>query len=68
MRPPHFYLRAIGITIAVCAATAAIGALANKFLRRGIENSQVGRISRGIDAFTPDIQRRDKEVEELIRP
>jgi hypothetical protein len=27
-----------------------------------------GRISRGIDAFTPDVKRRDSEVEELIRP
>jgi hypothetical protein len=68
MRPPHFWIRAIAITVAVCAATAVVGSMANSLLRRGIENSQVGRISRGIRAITPDVERRDKEVEELTGP
>ena len=68
MRPPYFLIRAIATTIAVCAVTTVFGSLANKLFRRGIENRKVRQISRGIDAMTPDIERRDKEVEELSRP
>jgi hypothetical protein len=68
MRPQYFWIRAIAITAAVCAVTAAVGSVANKLLSRGIENSRVGQISRRIDAITPEVERRDKEVKELIRP
>jgi uncharacterized membrane protein len=68
MRSPYFLIRPIATTIAVCAVTAVFGSLANKLFLRGIEHSKVGQISRGIDAMTPDIERRDKEVDELSRP
>ena len=68
MRPQYFWIRALATTIAVCAAAAVFGSLADKLFHRGIENSKVGEISRRIDAMTPDIERRDKEVEELTRP
>ena len=67
MRSKYFWIRAVGITIAVCAVTAAIGSLAERLIRRGIDDSKVGQISRGIEAVTPDIERRDREVEELTR-
>jgi hypothetical protein len=68
MRPPNFYIRATAIAIAVCAVVYAVSSLADKLIRHGIDNRMGGRISRGIDAFTPDVKRRDSEVEELIRP
>jgi hypothetical protein len=68
MRSPYFLIRAIAATIAVCAVTAVVGSWAAKLIRRGAENSDVGRISRGIEAITPEVERRDKEVKELIRP
>ena len=68
MRPPNFYIRAVGITIAVLAVVYWAGSLADKLIRHNIDNSMGGRISRGMDAFTPDVKRRDSEVDELIRP
>lgn len=68
MRPLTFWIRALATAIAVCAVTAVFGSLADKIFRRGIGRSKVGEISRGIDAITPGIERRDKEVEELSRP
>jgi hypothetical protein len=68
MRPPWFAIRAVAIAIAVCVATAFAGsAIVGAIMRRG-PRSQLGRIARGIKDMTPDIQRRDKEVEELTRP
>jgi hypothetical protein len=64
----RFLVRASAITIGVCAASAAIGSMASTMWRRQYEGSQIGGISRGIRSFTPDIERRDKEVEELSRP
>lgn len=68
MRPAYFWIRAVAITAAVSAATAAVGSMADKLFRRGIEKSWVGQISRGIEAITPEIEHRDNEVEELTRP
>ena len=58
----------MAITIAVCVAVYAIGSLADKLIRHRIDNSMGGRISRGIKAITPGVQRRDSEVEELTQP
>lgn len=68
MRPPNFYVRAMAITIAVCAVVYWAGSLADKFIRHRIDNSLGGSISRGMDAFTPDVKRRDSEVEDLTQP
>jgi hypothetical protein len=64
----RFLIRATAITIGVCAATAAIGSMASAMWHGQYKGSQIGRISREIKAATPDIERRDKEIEELSRP
>jgi hypothetical protein len=64
----RFLVRAIAITIGVCAATAAVGSLASSMWRAKIEGSQGGRISRDMRAITPDVERRNKEAEELTNP
>ena len=68
MRVPWFAIRAIATAVAVCAVTAFLGSAIVEFIVRRDAPSQLGRIGRGIEQFTPDVQRRDKEVDELIRP
>ena len=63
-----FFVRAVATTVAVCVVTVVVSSALLNFIRRGMANSQVGRIDRGIRAITPDVQRRDKEVEDLTRP
>jgi hypothetical protein len=64
----RFLVRATAITIGMCAAIAAVGSIASTMWRGQFEGTPIGRIGRGINAITPDIERRDKEVEELSRP
>ena len=68
LRSPYFLIRAVAITIAVITVTAVVGSLTAKLFRRGIENSKVGQIGRGIKTIAPEVERRDKDVEELTRP
>jgi hypothetical protein len=68
MRPPNFYVQAVAITIAVCAVVYWAGSLVDKLIRHNIDSGMGGRISRGMKAFTPDVKRRDSEVEDLTRP
>jgi hypothetical protein len=67
-RPPWFAIRAIATAVAVCAVTAAAGSAILGWIKQQEPSSDLGRIERGIKAITPDVQRRDQEVEELTRP
>ena len=68
MRRFRFIVRALATAVAVCVLTAVISSVLLSVIRPRIANSQLGRIERGIKAMTPDVQRRDQEVEELTRP
>jgi hypothetical protein len=68
MRVSPFAIRAIAITVAVGVLTGLVGSAVVSSIRHRIENSQIGRIDRAIKAITPDVERRDKEVEDLTRP
>ena len=68
MPRPWMLIRNIAIIVAICLFTAAASSAFMDMFRRRMQTSKIGDIDRGIRAITPDIQRRDTEVEELTRP
>jgi|1186.fasta_scaffold398102_2 hypothetical protein len=68
MRLAWLVIRAIATAVAVCVLTALISSAVLTSIYRRNQTSQLGRIGRGIEVITPEVQRRDKEVEDLTRP
>ena len=65
METPPFWMRVVVTVAGVCAASAAAGSLSSAMWKRRIDRSEIRQIGQRIQAITPDVERRDHEVEEL---
>jgi hypothetical protein len=68
MRTPWFTIRAVAVLVFGCTVTIVVASAALKSIRARINGGKVGEIARRVQIMTPDVDRRDKEVEELTRP
>jgi hypothetical protein len=68
MRRRWLLIGGIVVFLFVCAMLADMASSLNDAFVRQMKGSQIGRIARYAETITPEVQQRDKEVEELTHP